>query len=122
MIMARILFIDDDEPLRKSLCGLLTKSGFEVREADNGRTALNLLREQPVDLVITDMVMPEVEGVEIIQTLRRTHPTVKIIAMSGGDQGSADCYLKMARLLGADAVLAKPFNSDELLAAVRQLL
>jgi CheY-like chemotaxis protein len=120
--MPSILFIEDEEALRRILCGVLADVGYDVREADNGRSGLNQLREDPVDLVITDIVMPEIDGIEVVQVVRRLYPATKIIAMAGGSPSSAQCYLKMARLLGADAVLAKPFTAAKLLAAVRKVL
>jgi CheY-like chemotaxis protein len=120
--MARILLIEDDEPLRKTLGRLFLRSGYEVAEAENGRTALQEMARQPADLVITDLIMPEVEGVETIRSLRRQYPGIKIIAMSGGGRSSAEGYLRIAQNLGAQRVLAKPLTPWELLEAIRELL
>ena len=118
--MARILLIEDDDSVRTTLSLILEHVGHTVVEAGDGREGLNLFRRAGADLVITDMVMPGTEGVEVLRELRRTHAPVKIIAMSGAARGAA--YLEMARLLGAAKVLAKPFPTALLLAAVDELL
>lgn len=120
--MPRILLVDDDDPFRKMLMLTLTKMGHHVMEARNGKEALKLFAHVAPDLVISDLIMPEKEGLETIGELRRKHPGVKIIAMSGGGRVSATDYLKIARALGADHVLAKPFSNDELKAAVAGLV
>lgn len=120
--MARILLIEDDQPLRQALARLISRQGYDVVEADNGRTALQKVAEQPTDAVITDMIMPEMEGVETIQALRRSHPTAKIIAISGGVRSSAEAYLRIARALGAQKILTKPLDPWELLGALQDVL
>lgn len=120
--MARILIIDDEDLARYTLLKMLSGSGHELAEAENGKEGLDLHRESPFDLIITDLIMPEMEGMETILALRRDGPTPKIIAVSGGGRsGSAD-YLSMARRLGADQVLPKPFSQDELLSTVHSCL
>jgi CheY-like chemotaxis protein len=116
--MARILLIDDDDPLRTMLALTLRHFGHTVTEARNGREGLDLFAQAGADLVITDIVMPEVEGIEVLRTLRTTRPPAKIIAMSGGGRGNAADYLRIARQLGATQVLAKPFTNETLKAAV----
>lgn len=102
---------------------MLVHNGHEVMEAYNGREGLKLLLQARADLVITDLVMPEMEGIEVVMALRKTDPTVKIIAISGGGwTNSAEDYLLMARQLGAHRVLAKPFPHAALLAAIDELL
>ena len=120
--MARILLIEDDDSLRKALARLISRNGYEVIEADNGRTALQKIAGQPTDAVITDMIMPEMEGVETIQALRRGNPGAKIIAISGGGRSSAESYLKIAHALGVQKILTKPLDPWELLAALRDVL
>jgi DNA-binding response OmpR family regulator len=120
--MARILLVDDDDQLRTMLCEVLTRAGYEVQEASNGKLAIELYRTNPTDLVITDLVMPEKEGLEMIVELKRLSSEVKIIAMSGGGRGGAQDYLTMAKALGAQRVLAKPFSHAEILEAVNQAL
>lgn len=118
----RILVIDDYDPFRAFLTDVLIDAGYEVSEARNGRDGLRLFRESPTDLVITDVLMPEKDGIEIITELRREFPTVKIIAVSGGGSYSADGYLQMAKLLGSARTLAKPVRSEQLLEVVHEVL
>jgi len=115
----RILVVDDELYVRDFANRALTYAGFEVRTAENGREALLVLRREPVDLVITDLVMPEFEGLELISELRRSYPALPVLAISGAAGG---LYLKTARPLGAKAVLAKPFTVRQILEAVNQLL
>ena len=120
--MARILLIEDNAGLRAILAEHLALAGHTVIEAGDGREGLDHFRRVGADLVITDMVMPETEGFEVLRELRRTHPPVKIIAMSGEGQGSGAAYLDAARLLGAAKVLLKPFPAAVLIAAIAELL
>jgi DNA-binding response OmpR family regulator len=108
--------------LRNTLARLLTREGYEVSEAANGRLALQLMSQQPADVVVTDMLMPEMEGVEMILSLRRRHPGVKIIAVSGGGISSPENYLRIADALGSHKTMTKPLVPAELLAAIRSLL
>jgi DNA-binding response OmpR family regulator len=119
--MTRILLIEDDSTLRWFLYHNLIKEGYAVFDAVHGADGLLQLRKNPVDLVITDMLMPEMDGVETIQQLRRSFPGVKIIAISGGGMASPDHYLKIARKLGAGKTLKKPFTFPELLGAIHEL-
>ena len=122
--MATILLVDDDEGVRTLLHKALVAAGHEVEDAWNGDVALAAYRRQPRDLVITDLVMPEKDGLETIMALRRLNPAVKIIAMSGGGRtlGLGQLYLETARTFGADRILAKPFTSTALLTAVTEVL
>jgi DNA-binding response OmpR family regulator len=120
--MARILVIDDDDQIRAMLGQVLKREGHEVAQAPDGNVGMRLFREQGADLIITDIVMPEKEGIETIIELRNNFPEVKIIAMSGGGRMNADEYLALAKSLGVKATLTKPFELKELLAAVRALL
>lgn len=108
--------------MRKMLSIMLTQRGHEVVEAGNGAEGLALQREQPADLVLTDIIMPERDGIEALMELRRRQPAVPVIAMSGGGRVSATDYLVMAQKLGASATLAKPFSQDELFAAITRSL
>lgn len=118
----RILVIDDDPVVRGMLVEMLRREGYEVDEADDGRAGMRKFREVPATLVITDVVMPEQEGLETLMQLRHASKTVKVIAISGGGRVGPDAYLNSARTLGADAILAKPFGREELLELVTKVL
>lgn len=118
----RLLLIEDDARLRATLSELLRQSGFEVAEAEEGEEGLRLHRQQPADLVITDLIMPGREGMETILELKRIEPGIKIIAMSGGGRVRAAEYLPVAAAAGADRVLEKPFGIERLLELIRELL
>lgn len=120
--MARILLIEDDDSLRKMLRLTLTKMGHAVAEARNGKEGMALHQSAPADLVLTDLIMPEMEGLETIMKLRRTQPELKIIAMSGGGRGNAISYLQIAKRMGAARVLEKPFTEKDLAAAIQGTL
>ncbi len=117
-----ILLVDDDDQFRGMLSEALTGEGFQMREASDGRQGVKLYVEQSSDIVITDLVMPEQEGLEMIVEMKRLHAEVKIIAISGGGRGSSQNYLKMAKAFGAQIVLAKPFSHREILEAISQVL
>lgn len=116
---ARILVVDDEPAIRKFFRMALERRGYEVREAGDGREAMDLLEGDTFDLMITDLVMPEQEGIETIQVVRRRFPSMKIIAISGAHEG---VYLRMTRPLGADAALAKPISPDSLVREVGRIL
>ncbi|MDQ6787931.1 MAG: response regulator [Acidobacteriota bacterium] len=120
--MVNILLVEDEEQLRSMLKEVLQGAGHEVREAENGKVAMNLFARQPADLVITDLIMPEKEGLEIIRELKRSNLNVKIIAISGGGRNDAQDYLELARRFGADHILAKPFSNREILDVVDKLV
>jgi CheY-like chemotaxis protein len=120
--MARILVIDDDSSVRAMIKGALSDEGYEVMEAADGKAGLKCYQNSPADLVITDLIMPEKEGIETIMDLRREFPEVKIIAISGGSRYGSDSNLRLAERLGAIRTLAKPFKIPDLLEAVREVL
>jgi DNA-binding NtrC family response regulator len=120
--MPKILLVDDNDTLRGALGMKLEELGYEVMQADNGKVALELQQRQPVDVLLTDMIMPEREGLEIIQEFKRSYPEVVTIAMSAGGRLSAKDILKAARQLGASYTLAKPFTPDELAETVAKAL
>ncbi len=120
--MAHILIIDDDEDVRFLLRDILEREGHEVRDASNGKKGLKLQRESPADLIITDIVMPEKEGIETIMELHREFPEVKIIAISGGGRNRPESYLRAAKKLGAHKTLEKPFERKDLLKTIRDVL
>ena len=119
---ARILIIDDEEQIREMLGQMLTREGYEVVAADNGKEGMKVCREQEVDLIITDIIMPEKDGIEMILELRHDFPHLKVIAISGGGRLGPDGYLEMAQKLGAHRTFFKPFNRKEILDAVQDLL
>ena len=120
--MARILIIDDNEEIRRLLRRVLESAQYEILEAGDGDEGLKRVEEEPVDLVITDIFMPEKDGLEMLREMRKTHPGMRVIAMSGGGQlGNMD-ILRMARSFGAFRVMAKPFNFREMLQAVSEAL
>ena len=118
--MASILLIDNDAAVREVLRIALMTAGYSISEAANGRQGINSFRKAPTDIVITDIYMPDRDGLEVIEALRRTHPTVKILAISGAS-GNMN-YLHRAEVLGADRVLAKPLSMPIVLRVVSELL
>jgi len=120
--MAVILIIEDDNSLREVLRHALSQAGHSVIEAQNGREGLRLFDSIGADLLITDMIMPEMEGCEVLMALHRKNPSLKIIAISGGHQQDAGDVLHIATLLGASKVLRKPFSYEVLVATVNGLL
>ncbi|MDB6169482.1 MAG: hypothetical protein JWM88_2346 [Verrucomicrobia bacterium] len=114
----KILVIDDEADICDLLKLLLERSGHKVVWTTDARAALHLLEEQAFDVVITDMLMPDRDGLEVMADVRRHFPQVRIIAASGGGRVSSDSYLHIAKRSGADAVLSKPFTHKELLASI----
>jgi CheY-like chemotaxis protein len=119
--MARILVVDDEPQMREVLCQALEGRGHIVDQAGDGREAFLRLAEHQPDLVITDLVMPDMEGLETIQALRNKFPALPIIAISGGGRIGPETYLSIAGQFGAERTFAKPFRLAELLTAVREL-
>lgn len=120
--MARILVIDDDDSLRILIRLFLEQAGHEVVDAANGRIALDMQRENPAELIITDIFMPEKGGTEFIMDMCVEFPASKIIAISGGGSLTDVNFLDLAKNLGALKTFNKPFTRQELLAAVAELL
>ena len=121
--MANILVIDDEAPVRRLVALALEKQGHRVSEAGDGAEALRIMAEHSTDLVITDLLMPETDGIETIMELRRLYPATKIIAISGGGEYQSGAgFLRAAESLGADRTLTKPFEFKQLLPAVQALL
>ena len=120
--MQSVLVIDDDSGIRELLADTLQEAGFHVHVAQNGVHGLRAFAQNPADLVITDILMPEKEGCSTIVDLRDIAPDVRVIAMSGGNFNSADAYLNLAREVGADKVIEKPFMPSELLSIIKELL
>jgi CheY-like chemotaxis protein len=120
--MAVVIIADDEAQVRAFLSAALARAGYDVLEAVHGGEALERACGAAADLVITDIVMPEMEGLETIMTLRRMRPGVKILAISGGGRIGPRDYLAAAARLGADHVLEKPFSAAALLDVVRALI
>ena len=117
--MAKILIIDDEEIVRFTLREILESDGHDVSEASDGNKGLNAQRADPAELVITDIIMPEKEGVETIIELQKEFPDTKIIAISGGGRMKNMDFLEVAKKFGAHSVMSKPFSAKELIAQVR---
>jgi DNA-binding response OmpR family regulator len=111
----KILVIDDDHLVRYTISKILQRNGFDVVTASDGKRGMAVFRTENPDVVITDIIMPEQEGAETIIMMRHERPQVRIIAISGGARTRNIDYLEMARALGADDVIRKPFEADELL-------
>jgi CheY-like chemotaxis protein len=120
--MARILVIDDDESVRMVVRQMLNRAGHKVAEAPDGQVGVAHFQTLRPDLVITDIIMPNQEGIETIMHLRRLDPLIRIIAMSGGGRTGNKDFLAMAEKLGASGVIAKPFRSAELIDIVTRVL
>ena len=120
--MPRILLVDDDEIFRGIIHRMLTRAGYEVQDASNGREGLDIYRRWKPDVVLTDLIMPEMEGFETIMGLRKLDTKVKVIAMSGGGRIDASDYLGLAAKLGASRTLEKPFEFKELVEALTHVL
>lgn len=120
--MKRILIIDDEPHILLMLKKMLEKAGYEIDLASNGVEGLDLFSKRPSDLVITDIIMPEKEGLETIRAMKRILPELKIIAMSGGGRLSASNYLETALIFGAKKIIEKPFSQQQMVSAVKELL
>lgn len=114
--------VEDEKSFRELVKNVLGMDGFHVRTASNGLEALEHVERSRFDLVITDMIMPGMEGIEMILELRSVVPDLKILAMSGGESGLSGDFLPLARTVGACATLKKPFDRDTLICMVRTLL
>ena len=120
--MARILVIEDDNEVRDYLESVLTRAGHLVILASNGKEGVEAFAKDPADLVVTDIIMPEKDGIETIMDLRRANPNLKVIAISGGGRAEPENYLHSARLLGANRTMKKPFTNKEIIDAIDDLL
>jgi len=120
--MARILIIDDEPQIRSMLKLMLERDGYEVVEAPDGVEGISVYRQNPADLIITDLIMPNKDGIGMIIDLKKEFPEVKIIAMSGGGLNKPDGYLKGAKKLGASCTLTKPIDREEMLRVVAAIL
>lgn len=117
-----ILIIDDDAAVSRTLSLILTRAGYNVSTAISLRKGLELLASGGIDLVLTDIIMPELDGIEAIRRIRTEYPGLRIIAMSGGGQIDKADFLHMAEVLGADRVIEKPVRNERLLELVSAVL
>jgi CheY-like chemotaxis protein len=120
--MPRIVLVDDDDLSRATIHQMLERAGYEVQSFANGREAMAAYLSNPADLVVTDLIMPDTDGLELIQELRRQRPGARILAISGGGRVNANEYLTVAQKFGAAGILTKPFSNQELREAVASVL
>lgn len=117
--MVKVILADDDDNVRFALSAALRKAGFEVVEAKNGGDRVFEEQIADTDVVVTDILMPDCDGIELITKLRTQSPTLPVIAMSGGGRISGANYLETADALGAKAIFHKPFDTEDLISAIQ---
>ncbi len=120
--MKKILVIDDEPLMRTFLRATLEHAGYEVKEAPDGNEGLHLFHTYSPDLIITDMIMPDKDGIELIMEIRKSESAIKLIAISGGGYIPAEKYLTLAKALNIDTCLQKPFDSHQIVSAVKKVL
>jgi len=120
--MPRVLIIEDEAELREMIKISLIRRKYTVMDASNGKEALTHFKPSMTDLVVTDLIMPEEDGLKVIMKLREIKPSLKIIAISGGGKAGPGGYLNLAKALGAHAVLSKPFSINDLISKIEELL
>jgi DNA-binding response OmpR family regulator len=120
--MAGIMIVEDDNDLREMLKLSLLQRKYTVFEASNGKEAITKFKPSMVDLVVTDIIMPDEDGLKVIMKIREIKPTIKIIAISGGGKAGPGNYLNLARALGADEIFPKPFSVQTLLSKIDAIL
>ncbi|MCJ7449041.1 MAG: response regulator [Bacteroidales bacterium] len=120
--MPGILLVEDDRDLREMLKISLSKRGFTVLEAENGKDAITRFKPAITDMVVTDLIMPDEDGLKVIIQFREKKPAIKIIAISGGGKAGPGSYLNLAKALGADAIFSKPFSLNDLISKIEDLL
>lgn len=120
--MPAILIVEDDKDLREMLKMALLRKDYTVLEAENGKDAIIHFKPGLTDLVITDLIMPEEDGLKVIMKLKELKPAIKVIAISGGGKAGPASYLNLARALGADEVYSKPFSVNEMIGKIDELL
>jgi len=116
--MTKVLIVDDDEMVRLTVRTMLQHAGYQVEEASDGNEGLRALQQNEYDLIITDIIMPDCEGIEFIRGALEGHPNRRIVAMSGGGRIRNTEFLDLAKKCGAKAVLPKPFEPDELMSVI----
>jgi DNA-binding NtrC family response regulator len=122
MATCSILIVDDEPGIRELLGIMLESHGHSVVTAEDGVQAPKVMATRPIDVVITDLLMPERDGLEFITEVRKKYPKVKIIAMSGGGHVAREAYLRIAKTFGAHFLLEKPFNQSDVVSAVETVL
>ena len=120
--MPGVLIVEDEKELREMLKLSLIRRKFTVFEAVNGKEAIINFKPSVTDLIVTDLIMPEEDGLKVIIKLRELKPTIKIIAISGGGKAGPGSYLNLAKALGANAIYSKPFSINELICKIEELL
>ncbi len=117
----KILVVDDNKKFLDLLNEFLTDNDYDVMISDNGKEAKKHFTEFNPDIVVTDIVMPDLDGIELLLELRQINPDIQVIMMSGGNRGFAESYLRMAEKLGANVILNKPFALSELLQQIKKI-
>ncbi len=120
--MPGILIVEDEKELREMLKISLIRHNFTVFEAVNGRDAIAHFKPSSTDMVVTDLIMPEEDGLKVIMKLKELKPSIKIVAISGGGKAGPGSYLNLAKALGADAIYSKPFSINDLIVKIEELL
>ena len=120
--MPGVLIVEDEKDLREMLKTSLIRRKYIVLEAENGKEAIAHFKPSVTDLVVTDLIMPDEDGLKVIIKLRELKPSIKIIAISGGGKAGPSSYLNLAKALGADAIFSKPFSINDLIAKIEELL
>jgi two-component system response regulator ResD len=120
--MDKILVVDDEDQMRKYMLDVLRGEGYAVSEASDGKRAIQVIQEAAFHLIITDVAMPEMDGLELIRKVRERLPNAKILAISGDCCDGPDLYLKLAKHFGANSILSKPFGPNRFIDKVSSLL
>jgi CheY-like chemotaxis protein len=120
--MPGILIVEDEKDVREMLKTSLVRRKFTVIEAENGKDAISHFKPLITDVVVTDLIMPDEDGLKVIIKLKELKPSLKIIAISGGGKAGPGSYLNLAKALGADAIFSKPFSINDLIAKIEELL
>jgi DNA-binding response OmpR family regulator len=122
LTMAGVLIVEDDNELREMISISLMRRKFTVMEAANGKEAIMHFKPSITDLVVTDLIMPDEDGLKVIMKLREIKPSLKVIAISGGGKAGPGSYLNLAKALGADAIYSKPFSVNDLIDRIENML
>jgi CheY-like chemotaxis protein len=120
--MPVILLVEDEKDLREMLKASLIRRKYTVIEAENGKDAISHFKPLITDILVTDLIMPDEDGLKVIIKLKELKPTLKIIAISGGGKAGPGSYLNLAKALGADAIFSKPFSVNDLIEKIEELL